>query len=227
MLRATLALLIAATPPPLDLARLARLLGLDPPGGPRAELVGMPAPVDWPAQVLGTMVSPTPRFSLAAVFYLPGRSVVTLAVGDRLAGSEVVGISRGAITLRTAEGLRRVEVNPRVPPPPPGGPRAVVSAERTIRRDALDLDQLSTGARGVPAFRQGALVGIRLFAIRPGSVYDQAGLRAGDVIQRINGHRLDSPDAALEAYQELRTAQWVEVEVHRDDSVLMLRYQLQ
>jgi general secretion pathway protein C len=102
----------------------------------------------------------------------------------------------------------------------------VVSAEREFRRGDLDMSRLAADARGMPAFDGGALVGIRLLSLVPGSIYDQAGLRAGDVVQRVNGHRLTSPDAALEAYAELRTATWVELEVHRGDSVLLLRYQL-
>jgi len=227
MVRAALALLLASARPPLDAAALARILGLDP--DPPAAAIAEADRFDWPGQVLGTMVCSTPRFSMAAILYLPGRSVVTLSVGDALAGAEVVAISRGALTLRTPEGLRRVGVNPNVPPPPPppaAHPRALVSAEREVRRDALDLAQLSTGARGVPAFVDGALAGIRLLSILPGSIYDQAGLRAGDVVQRINGRRLDSAEAALDAYAELQGASWVELEVHRADAVLLLRYRI-
>jgi len=227
MVRAALALLLGSAHPPLDAAALARILGLDP--DPPAAAVAEADHFDWPAQVLGTMVCSTPRFSLAAVLYLPGRSVVTLSVGDTLAGGEVVAISRGSITLRTAEGLRRVSVNPKVPPPPPPPatqPRALISADREIRRDALDMNELSTGARGMPAFVDGEPAGIRLLMIRPGSLYDQAGLHAGDVVQRVNGHRLTSADAALEAYAELQTAQLVELEVHRGEAVLLLRYRL-
>src|SRR6185295_2296870 len=180
---AALALLLASARPPLDAAALARILGLD---APAATPVVLEEASDWPVQVLGTMVASPERFSLAAVLYLPGRSVVTLSVGQRLAGAEVVAISRGSVTVLTAEGLRRVGVNPNVPPPPPrptGPPRGLISAEREIRRDALDLGQLSTGARGGPAFIDGQLAGIRLFQIQPGSLYDQAGLRAGDILQ--------------------------------------------
>jgi hypothetical protein len=178
MLRAALTLLLASARPTLDAAALAWFLGLDPPAeapiaSAQARGLRRGAPPDWPAQVLGTLVSPTPRYSLAAVFYLPERSVVTLAVGDVLAGAEVVEIARGALVLRTADGLRFVPVNPRVPPPPPEPPvkpKAVVSAEREIRRDALDVDRLMTGARGMPAFAGGALVGIRLASVVPGSI---------------------------------------------------------
>jgi len=122
-----------------------------------------------------------------------------------------------------------VGVNPNVPPPPPppsAHPRALVSAEREIRRDALDLAQLGTGARAMPAFVNGELAGIRLLMIQPGSIYDQAGLHAGDVVERVNGHRLVSPEAALEAYAELPFGQWMELEVHRGDAVLLLRYRI-
>lgn len=229
MLKAALAILLASTHPPLDLTALARLLGLDVPSS-REPQVAKQRPLDWPAQVLGTLVSSTPRFSLAVVFHVPERAVVTLAEGDVLAGAEVVSISRASLLVRTASGLYRVPVDPAgTPPPPPPLARhepGPPGPAQTFRREQLSLENLSTGARGVPAFIHGELVGIRLIWVSPGSAFDHAGLRRGDVVRRVNGHRLTSSDAMLEAYQETRTAETVELEVYRDDSVMVMSYEI-
>ena len=47
------------------------------------------------------------------------------------------------------------------------------------------------------------------------SFYSRLGLRNGDVLQRINGLDLDSPDKALEAFTKLRDARRIELEIER------------
>lgn len=64
-----------------------------------------------------------------------------------------------------------------------------------------NLHLLAQQARIVPAFQNGRAVGFKLFSIRPSSDFARAGLHNGDVVTRINGIELSSPERALEAYQ--------------------------
>ncbi len=74
-------------------------------------------------------------------------------------------------------------------------------------RDALaDANCLATEARLVPSFKDGKSQGFKLFAIRPGSLYELLGFKNGDVVSAVNELQLNSPDKALEAYSKLRTA---------------------
>ena len=53
--------------------------------------------------------------------------------------------------------------------------------------DALaNLPRLLSQARAVPYFRNGKSIGMRLFAIRRGSLYEKLGLKNGDIITNIN-----------------------------------------
>lgn len=64
-----------------------------------------------------------------------------------------------------------------------------------------NLHELAQDARIVPAFQNGRAIGFKLFSIRASSDFARAGLQNGDVVTRINGIELSSPERALEAYQ--------------------------
>jgi general secretion pathway protein C len=91
--------------------------------------------------------------------------------------------------------------------------------------DSADLDsalgnlsEIATQARVVPAFENGKPIGFKMFSIRPGSVFAKIGLENGDVVTRINGYELNSPDKALELYQKLRTDKQVNIDVKKGGS---------
>jgi len=79
-------------------------------------------------------------------------------------------------------------------------------------------------ARIVPAFKDGKPVGFKLFSVRPGSLYTKLGLQERDIIQRVNGITLDSPERSLEAYAQLDTATRVEVDIDRGGTVIHKTY---
>jgi len=85
-----------------------------------------------------------------------------------------------------------------------------------IQRGSLDkilnnTAQLVKGARLVPASGGG----FKLFAVKPGSVYDILGLKNGDKIHSLNGNQMSSPDKALELYTKLRTASHITLGMER------------
>ncbi|NTX02592.1 hypothetical protein [Myxococcus sp. CA040A] len=84
--------------------------------------------------------------------------------------------------------------------------------------------EMAMQARIVPAFKDGKAQGFKLFSIREGSLYDKLGFQNGDVIQRVNGISLDTPEKALETYALLKTARRLEVDLHRDGAPLRKVY---
>lgn len=110
-----------------------------------------------------------------------------------------------------------------VPTPsrPPGkameGVRQVGDNQYEVDRSTLDstlsdLNKIATQARIVPSFKNGQANGFKLFSIQPGSLYASLGIQNGDVIQRVNGYEINSPEKALELYQKLRESQQVVIE---------------
>lgn len=104
--------------------------------------------------------------------------------------------------------------------------------EYSITRARLDatlgnLNDVATQARIVPSFKNGVANGFKLFSIRPGSIYSAIGVQNGDVISRINGFEMNSPDKALEIYQRLKDAKNVEIEVERRGQMVKKRYSIE
>jgi len=118
------------------------------------------------------------------------------------------------------------------PPPPGGGMEGVRSVgpnqyqiDRSVIDSTLgDLNKIAMQARIVPSFENGVANGFKLFSIQPGSLYSAIGIENGDVIQRINGYEINSPDKALELYQKLRESQAVKIDVKRNGQVISKNY---
>ena len=89
-----------------------------------------------------------------------------------------------------------------------------------------NLSSVATKARIVPSFKNGKPNGFKLFSIKPGSIYAKIGLKNGDVIQKVNGYEMNSPDKALEIYQKLKNAQNVTVDVQRRGRSMTMNYSI-
>jgi general secretion pathway protein C len=110
--------------------------------------------------------------------------------------------------------------------------RRVSETEYVLPRPTLEVMlEHSTGlfkqARIVPQTVGGKVTGIRLFGVRPGSALERLGLMNGDVIERLSGHDLTSPEHALEAYASLRAAVSVVLEIERRGVPMKLVYRLE
>lgn len=90
-----------------------------------------------------------------------------------------------------------------------------------------NLNCLATQARIVPYFKDGKPMGFKLFAIRPNSLYSKLGIKNGDVILKINGIELTSPDRALQIYQGLKGAQKMTVDILRRGQPKTLKYEIE
>ena len=75
--------------------------------------------------------------------------------------------------------------------------------------------ELMKSARLAPETKDGKVLGIRLFGIKPDTLLGSLGLQNGDRLESINGFNMGSPEKALEAYARLRTASQLDVTVNR------------
>jgi hypothetical protein len=82
----------------------------------------------------------------------------------------------------------------------------------------------STSARMVPSFKDGKPAGIKVFAIRPDSVYAHLGLLNGDTLVSLDGLDLSSPEKALESYTHVKSKSRVTLEVERRGQKLTMEY---
>jgi general secretion pathway protein C len=86
--------------------------------------------------------------------------------------------------------------------------------------------ELMKSARIVPEHKDGKVVGIRLFGIRPNTLLGTLGLQNGDRLESINGYNMSSPEAALEAYAHLRTSSNLNVKVSRRGAPVSIDYRI-
>lgn len=72
------------------------------------------------------------------------------------------------------------------------------------------------GTRPIPNYKGGKVNGFKLVGMKPGSLYYDLGIRPGDIITSVNGKPLDSPNRALELYQQLNNLDKVVLGVERN-----------
>ncbi len=120
------------------------------------------------------------------------------------------------------------------PPAAAGGPNPVPAdiaskiqkvsdTEFNIDRSVVDKilenqAELMKSARIVPETKDGKVLGIRLFGIRPDTLLGTLGIQNGDRLDAINGFNMGSPEKALEAYARLRTATELDITLNRRGS---------
>jgi general secretion pathway protein C len=129
----------------------------------------------------------------------------------------------GAVEANLNVGVAQVPGRPAAARPAGGqldGVRKLTDTRYEIDKAIIDsslsnLNTLATQARLVPSFKNGVANGFKLFQIQPGSLYSSIGIENGDVITRINGYEINSPDKALEIYQKLRESSHVTLELDR------------
>ena len=93
-----------------------------------------------------------------------------------------------------------------------------------ITKTLSNLNDVAMQARIVPAFKDGAAQGFKLFSIRPDSIYTKIGVQNGDVIKRINGLEMNSPEKALEIYSKLKDSARIDIEIERNGAAVRKTY---
>ncbi|MCP3144586.1 type II secretion system protein GspC [Pyxidicoccus xibeiensis] len=229
---------------PLDGAVLARLTGLtygkeaprdaEP---PKDVVATGPVRSSLRVKLLGTLVATDAQWSFASVQDLETQRAKSLMVGDDLMGTRVLTIERERIIVaangreefidgEAASAVQAPALTRNVPVAtagPESGIRATGEHAYEIPGEELQtalarMDQLMTQARALPAIEDGKSVGFKLAAIKQNSLFTKIGLQNGDVLKRINGLTLDSPERVLEAFTKLREARHIELDIGRGGS---------
>jgi len=194
------------------------------------------------ARLLGTLISFPPQWSLASVqSHVGEQKTISLAIGDQIEGASVVMIERERVIVINRGQREYIDANApsAAPPPPPTISRADATSnirETTpnnydIPRSELEktlgnLNEIAMQARIVPAFKDGVSQGFRLYSIRPNSFYQKIGIQNGDIVRRINGFDMDSPEKALELYSKLRDSSRVDIEIERNGNPIKKTYNI-
>jgi general secretion pathway protein C len=178
-----------------------------------------------------------PGKSLAIIEDIKTRKQDLYHVGDVILGeAKLVAVSRNKVYLER-DGKREIlEVyeepkvkareragggRPRKVSIPEGAGIRRLSANRyRIPREDLsnafdNMSQLLTQVRMVPNFTDGEPDGFKLLSIKAGSLIHRSGLRDGDIIKRVNGIEIESPETAFEVYEQVKNEPTITVEIVR------------
>ncbi len=228
----------------------------DVPNGPGGPTPPAPPPPTWnpePAHsalhavLVGTAIATPLRFSLCQLTNTDQNETAVYAAGDTFMNARIYDILRDKVLIVNEGRNEYIDNSPPgggpnlgvavMPPPaqPHGGGDGVkqvsenqyVVAKKEIDNALTNLSDLATKARIVPSFKNGVPNGFKLFSIVPDSLYAKIGIQNGDVIRKINGYEMNSPDKALEIYQKLRDANRVEVEVERRGDTVRKSYSIE
>lgn len=205
-------------------------------------------------RLFGTLRSRSdPLSSLALVLDEVTRTPRTLRVGDELLGERVVEVERGRVIMEHAGRRAFIDEQGAAGSGGPtkaapalasgeggaggresarglgAGIRQVSESDYELPRTELErifsnLNEVALQARIVPAFRDGTAIGFRVVGPRQDSVYARLGVRSGDVVRRVNGYTIDSPERALELFVSLRGTSNVDLELERDGAPVRKRY---
>lgn len=201
-------------------------------------------------KLLGTLVAADRNWSFASVQDMTTQRSQTYMVGDTILGAEVIDIERSRVIVvnngrkeyidgQPGDGANLPVSTPVAEPRPAvaantdigSGIRALSENEYEVPRAEIDktlgnLNQVAMQARIVPAFKNGQAQGFKLFSIRPDSIYSKIGVQNGDIIKRINGFDMNSPEKALEVYSKLKEANHIVIELERNGSAIRKSYNI-
>lgn len=201
-------------------------------------------------KLLGTLVAADKYWSFASVQDMVTQRSQTYMVTDRIQGADIIDIQRERVIIINNGRKEFIDNSPgdgsaptpAFTPPPPvaantsapnsglgSGIRSTSENEYEVPRGEIDktlanLNEVAMQARIVPAFKDGQAQGFKLFSIRPDSIYSKIGVQNGDVIRRINGFDLNSPEKALEVYSKLKEASRIEIEIERNGAPIHKTY---
>jgi len=222
--------------------------------GPEGEgdVPGAGAGLNINVKLLGTLVSPVREWSMATILLDDKSKLIRegLLLNDVV---EVFEIHPRYIVLRQGENVSVVTLWDVARPKTPKDGQVVSEAglvpttegdsfaagiqkkgpydyqiDRNMLEEQLqDLTKLGMQARIVPNYEAGKYAGFRLVGIRPNSLYKSIGLQSGDLLQRINGEEIDTPNKAIQLFESLRNSSQIAIDVVRRGKKVTMNYTIQ
>ena len=192
--------------------------------------------------LLGTVVAAEQSLALIRV----NREMDIYHLEDTLPGDLVLaGILRNQVQLRRPDGslttLVLAEEEQQASPRPRRASRNTATnsdeirqvdenswlvSRETVEKTRENLAEELRLAQMQPRIINGQTNGFLVRMIKRSSILNKLGLRRGDVVMSINNIELDSPEKALQIFQQLREARQIDVAIERRGEPMNFSYQL-
>ncbi len=158
-------------------------------------------------------------------------------LGDRFGDFSLVSIKWGRVVLKDSGGEKVLAMVSQ-----PSGEESripikkdeieqVVENKRIISRSfvekaAANANQILTQVRVRPHFVSGVSEGYWVGNIRPGSIIEEMGFQNGDIVKKVNGQDMNSPEKIFQLYQEIHETGLVVIDVERGNQIKTLTYEI-
>jgi type II secretory pathway component PulC len=188
------------------------------------------APVKYPNLSLeGTVISGKPS---AYIRDLDSQKAAYYMLGDKILNATLVDVKRGMVTLEV-EG-ERYNLYLESEAPYGKSPFEEVSPSfRIVRED--DLFAMVNSDEGTPnplaelvphKNRRGNFVGYKVEGVKPGSLAFLAGLRNGDIVNKVNNQKLLTQQKAIQTFRKVRKVKNIEIGLLRESKTINLKYKV-
>lgn len=97
---------------------------------------------------------------------------------------------------------------------------------RLAEEARTNIGELLKQAQAIPYLEQNQTTGFQLKMLQPGSLLANIGLRKGDILRRINGLELNSPEKALQIFAQLRLAKQINIDLERKGKEMTFAYEI-
>ncbi len=203
-----------------------------------------PAPAAVTVEVVGVVRSPAPGRSVA-ILRSGGRTKI-VSVGETAFGAKLLAIGNDAATLeidghpvekRVTQGGPLPTALPRPAQPTaaarPGDPREdpATPAREMDRKQVQarlgdEMNRILAETAIAPVMEDGRVVGVQLTRVPEGTLLTDAGLRAGDVVTRINDTQIDGMGTLIGLWPRLQNATQLDAVVLRGGQPVSLHVAL-
>lgn len=194
-------------------------------------------------KLVGTVVSSIDKYSLAILIDNSTNTTGVYSIGDQLQDAVITSIERKRMYYKRGKKIEYLDIEDegkdkvsRIQPAPvvsaslsSEGVSKIAEGKYIVSQSELEktltnLNDVAMQARIVPNFEGGKANGFKIFNIKANSIYEKIGLKNGDVIQKINGFEINSPDKAFEVYQKLKDAKAITIDIIRDGKSMTFDY---
>lgn len=202
-----------------------------------------PIPSSLPLTLVGTIVHGNPKLSVSTI-QEQGRDVESYMLDEEIPGmAKIKEIVRDKVIFRNLRNrkLEYIEIKEDsnmtfgISKKGNTGPSETAKEETNftfqkteIQEQLNNLSAVLNDATAIPnKMPDGSLHGFRLVHIKPGSIYERLGLKRGDILLGVGGEAIDSPQRAMEMYQQLKDSNYIELDIERGDGNRMtLKYNI-
>lgn len=98
--------------------------------------------------------------------------------------------------------------------------------QKAVASSLGNMNKILSDARMTPRMSNKGIEGFMVTEIKKGGVFDLIGLRNGDVLTRINGYEIDTPEKAMQVLSGLRGETAISLDIVRGGSRQTLSYQV-